>query len=184
MMAPPDDATRSLHFCNRFAISCGTVTIDPAQTKVLLIHWRKTGEYMLPKGRKDVGETLEAAALRETWEETGYRAELLPVAVDTLATSPTPSTSHAGEQQKASTEPLAVQQRADSSGNLKIIFWYVASGDSTATREEGTTTQENEDFDAIWMDFDKAGEALSFEDDRKIAEAAVTAAFLTAAPDF
>jgi 8-oxo-dGTP pyrophosphatase MutT (NUDIX family) len=63
---------RSLHLYESFVISCGTVTLDIDRSKVLVIYLRKTGEYYLPKGRKDVGEQLEATAVRETYEETGY----------------------------------------------------------------------------------------------------------------
>ncbi|KAM3520468.1 hypothetical protein MY4038_009417, partial [Beauveria bassiana] len=62
---------RSLHFSDDFVISCGTVTVDIPESRVLLIRSRGTGEYYLPKGRKDIHESLEEAALRETWEETG-----------------------------------------------------------------------------------------------------------------
>jgi 8-oxo-dGTP pyrophosphatase MutT (NUDIX family) len=55
-------------------------------SKVLDIYLRKTGEYCLPKGRKDVGEQLEATAVRETYEETGYIVEVLPHQLTTLAT--------------------------------------------------------------------------------------------------
>ncbi|KAF8335277.1 NUDIX hydrolase domain-like protein [Amanita rubescens] len=70
---------RSLHLSESFVISCGTVTLDIDRSKVLVIYLRKTGEYCLPKGRKDVGEQLEATAVRETYEETGYVIELLPL---------------------------------------------------------------------------------------------------------
>ena len=40
--------------------------------QVLLLHKKTKGETMLPKGHVENGETLEAAALRETREETGY----------------------------------------------------------------------------------------------------------------
>jgi 8-oxo-dGTP pyrophosphatase MutT (NUDIX family) len=45
-------------------------------------------EYLLPKGRKDRGESLEQTALRETFEETGYPCKLLPVDMVTRAPEP------------------------------------------------------------------------------------------------
>ncbi|MBN9278901.1 MAG: CoA pyrophosphatase, partial [Hyphomicrobium sp.] len=49
---------------------------DPAEASVLLTRRpqhlnRHAGQYALPGGRMDVGETPEAAALRETEEELG-----------------------------------------------------------------------------------------------------------------
>ncbi|KAM0199140.1 hypothetical protein ACHAPA_001629 [Fusarium lateritium] len=158
---------KSLVFSDQFVISCGTVSMDKQNSKVLLIHWRKTGEYLLPKGRKDVGETLEKTALRETFEETGVKAQLLPANIASLAT--TAAGSHRPE---AITEPFAVSQRATNNGNLKIIFWYLAVADSTIPPEEGTQ-QENEDFDTIWTDFRDVGSVLSYEDDRQIAQRAI-----------
>ena len=164
-------ATGSLFFSGQFAISCGTASLDVQRSKVLLIRMRKMGEYMLPKGRKDLHETLEHVALRETFEETGIRAELLPVAIETHAT--TPSFIGATGRPTTVTEPIAVTQRF-AQGILKIIFWYVAVADSTAIQEEGTQ-QENEEFDTVWVDFDIVTSTLSFEDDRRIVQAAISA---------
>jgi 8-oxo-dGTP pyrophosphatase MutT (NUDIX family) len=40
--------------------------------QALLLHKHKKDEYVLPKGHVEPGETLEAAALREAREETGF----------------------------------------------------------------------------------------------------------------
>ncbi|KAI5860155.1 NUDIX domain-containing protein [Durotheca rogersii] len=162
-----------LFFSDQFAISCGTATIDVKRSKVLLIRWRRTGEYMLPKGRKDLNETLEQTAKRETFEETGIRVELLPVDIKTLATIPSSSNIEVAGRPKAVIEPIAVAQRL-AQGVLKIIFWYVATADSTTIRQEGTQ-QENEEFDTIWTDFNDVTSTLSFDDDRRIAQAAISA---------
>ncbi|KAM3452088.1 hypothetical protein MY3296_004825 [Beauveria thailandica] len=169
-------ADRSLHFSDGFVISCGTVTVDIAESRVLLIRSLGTGEYYLPKGRKDIDESLEDAALRETWEETGVRAQLLPVRISTRATtSAAAAAAAAGGADLAScvTEPLAVAQRV-SDGVLKIIFWFVAAADSAAAPEEGMQ-QEGEDFEALWVGWDKVRSTLTFEDDWRIAEAGIKA---------
>lgn len=160
---------QSLFFANQFAISCGTVSVDVARAKVLLIRWRKTGEYLLPKGRKDLGEGLEDTATRETFEETGIPVQLLPVNIETMATLP--SSMRAWGSPKAVTEPFAVTQRVNK-GILKIIFWYVASADSTAIPEEGTQ-DEGEDFDTIWVGFNGIESVLSFDDDKGVAHEAI-----------
>lgn len=49
----------------------------PGQVEVAVIHRRLCGDWMLPQGRLNPGETPEQAALREVKEETGLRCQLL-----------------------------------------------------------------------------------------------------------
>jgi 8-oxo-dGTP diphosphatase len=44
--------------------------------RVLLVHRPKYGDWTLPKGKLEEGESWEDAALREVAEETGLRCEL------------------------------------------------------------------------------------------------------------
>jgi 8-oxo-dGTP pyrophosphatase MutT (NUDIX family) len=130
---------------------------------------------MLPKGRKDIGEELETTAMRETYEETGVRCELLPLSFPTLATSPA-KTKQVGEHNRQSiTEPFAVTQRT-TGGKLKIIFWYAAQADSAVEKVEGIL-MDGEDFDTVWVDAAKVAEMLTFEDDRAIVSKAMKKAF-------
>lgn len=46
--------------------------IQPSTGKVLLVYESKRGYWFLPKGRKDIGETIEEAALREAYEEVRF----------------------------------------------------------------------------------------------------------------
>jgi hypothetical protein len=67
-----------------------------------------------------VGEQLEATAIRETYEETGYKIELLPLQLTTLATL------HGNDDFRSAipggaTEPVVVTQRM-AQGVLKIIL--------------------------------------------------------------
>ncbi|KAK2804682.1 hypothetical protein FQN50_006521 [Emmonsiellopsis sp. PD_5] len=162
-------SNRSLHLSHSFAISCGTVTVDLVHKKLLLISWRTNGEHFLPKGRKDIGETLEQTAMRETFEETGHRVELLPLKIQTLATVPTTILDSAEKQDKI-TEPVAVQQRVTKGGTLKIIFWFAAKGNSAERQEKREVQQEGEDFGTVWVSFEDALGTLSFDDDRQIVE--------------
>ncbi|KFY47221.1 hypothetical protein V494_00101 [Pseudogymnoascus sp. VKM F-4513 (FW-928)] len=148
-----------------FVISCGTITLDPVERKILLIRWRKNGEIFLPKGRKNIGESLEDAAVRETYEETGFRVTILPLGIPTLAT-PDAATKQVSEK---NTEPIAFSQRVTDNNTLKLIFWFSVKGDSTVAPESGTQ-EEGEDFDPIWEDLDSVIETLTFADDRRIVE--------------
>lgn len=179
---------KCLQFSNIFCISCGTITLDLSAKKVLLIHHHGKDQYLLPKGRKDIGETLEEAALRETFEETGFKCNLLPHGVKTLATKPLLVGSLEGgevtrdsiESDKGgglTKEPIAVQQRVVHKA-LKIIFWFVAQGDSMAMKVEGTQMK-GEDFEAFWVDGKDVERMLSFEDDRRIAAKAMEIIFGT-----
>lgn len=162
----------SIDFSDRFIISCGTVTLDVPRGMILLIQHRPTGEYYFPKGRKNVGERLEDAATRETFEETGVTVELLPVHIPTRATRTSPEEED-GQGPGAITEPLAVMRRDNEEG-LKLIFWYVGTADSTAELQQGTQ-QEDEDFVTAWMSWDEAETAVTFDNDRELIAKAVEA---------
>ena len=44
--------------------------------EVALVHRPHYGDWTIPKGKLDAGESFEDAALREVWEETGLRCAL------------------------------------------------------------------------------------------------------------
>ncbi|KAG4438952.1 hypothetical protein IFR05_005578 [Cadophora sp. M221] len=132
-----------------FVISCGTITLDPAQAKMLLIRWKTNGEVFLPKGRKNIGEVPEDAAVRDLWRDRRARAT-------------------AKLDCGLSTEPVAFSQRTMLDGTLKLIFWFAAQGDSTAVHDKGTQ-EEGEDFNPIWIDLGSAVDTLTFNEDKEIA---------------
>jgi len=49
----------------------------PGRYEVALVHRPVRGDWSLPKGKLDPGESYEDCALREVLEETGYRCRLL-----------------------------------------------------------------------------------------------------------
>ena len=49
---------------------------DDGSPEVLVVHRPRYDDWSLPKGKLDPGESHEQAALREVWEETGWRCRL------------------------------------------------------------------------------------------------------------
>src|ERR687890_371067 len=45
--------------------------------RVAVVHRPQYDDWTLPKGKLDAGESFEQAALREVWEETALRCELV-----------------------------------------------------------------------------------------------------------
>lgn len=61
--------TRKEWPCSEFMLGAGMVIIQPSSGKVVLVYEQRKKYWFLPKGRKDVGESLEEAVLREAYEE-------------------------------------------------------------------------------------------------------------------
>ncbi|MEV6154057.1 NUDIX domain-containing protein [Nonomuraea sp. NPDC052129] len=59
---------------NSLVPACGTVTVDGAG-RILMQCRRDTGQWALPMGKMEIGETPSQCAVRETEEETGVRVE-------------------------------------------------------------------------------------------------------------
>jgi len=52
-----------------FLLGAGMVVIQKNTHKILVIHESRKQYWFFPRGRKDIGESLEQTALRETYEE-------------------------------------------------------------------------------------------------------------------
>ncbi len=52
-----------------FLLGAGMVIIQPSTSKIVIVHDPDLNACFLPRGRKDVGESLEQTALREAYEE-------------------------------------------------------------------------------------------------------------------
>ncbi|PCH43129.1 hypothetical protein WOLCODRAFT_121534, partial [Wolfiporia cocos MD-104 SS10] len=63
-------------------LGAGLVIIQPSSGKVLLCCKSKRRRWFLPTGRKDVGESIEQAALREVYEEIRKSDTGLPTEQD------------------------------------------------------------------------------------------------------
>ncbi|MBF8187137.1 NUDIX domain-containing protein [Nonomuraea sp. K274] len=59
---------------NSLVPACGTVTVDDVG-RILMQRRRDTGQWALPMGKMEIGETPSQCAVRETEEETGVRVE-------------------------------------------------------------------------------------------------------------
>ena len=55
-----------------FLLGAGMVIIQPSSRKIVIVYDPPSKAYFLPKGRKDIGESLEQTALREAYEEVVY----------------------------------------------------------------------------------------------------------------
>lgn len=159
-------------------ISCGCIAIDPSARKVAILRDTTDPSFCtLPKGRKNINEDLLAAALRETYEETGLCVEPLPLRVATRATPP--AGMHLEKMSKNpdvtesvdNCEPTAVSMYpCGHTGAFKLVFWFAARGDSQAVPDEGTMETWEEHYKMEWVDARDAAGHMSFEADGQVIE--------------
>lgn len=91
---------------------CASVfVIDPMTKKILLVHHKKFDKWVQPGGHIENDETPEETALREVYEETGLKVQLL------------------GERFPREDDyirPLGIQKNRGSDGELHIDIIYAA----------------------------------------------------------
>jgi hypothetical protein len=59
----------ALFHCADFRLAAALVILQPSSGKIVVVYDTATGEWFVPRGRKDAGESIEQAALREGYEE-------------------------------------------------------------------------------------------------------------------
>ncbi|GFQ96710.1 nudix hydrolase domain-containing protein [Trichonephila clavata] len=151
-----------------FVLSAGTVTFDQKKDRICLVQ-NKKGEFFLPKGRKNVGESLEETAIRETYEETGFLCKLLPVTMPSRATPRSETKEHYPDivrMFESVTEPISISIRPGSDGSQKIIFWFIAITDGSYTK--GTQMENEQQFHVNFYTLEDAIAKLTFDEDKEL----------------
>ncbi len=107
----------------------------------LLIKDLDSGMYEIPKGGLKIGESKEAACIREISEETGYRAEIISY---------------------LSTTRFLLHWK-DGNTYDKIIHYYLLSLVDD-THAPTPIREEDENFENVWVTFEEAQKLLVHED--------------------
>ena len=160
---------------SRFLISAGSIlfrNLPPSSSplEVCLIYHTVRQEWLLPKGRKDRGEDLQSTAARETYEETGYACELLPLNMTTRAPAPGLHTKDAVQTVEGCLEPFTITIRHAEPDEVKITSWFA----SVATGEKEENTQmSTEQYTSEFFPAEQALVRAAYKDDRTIIERAI-----------
>lgn len=167
-----DDVDKSMRFrpANALGMSCGTVTLDLDRAKVLVVWNNRLKLYQLPKGRRNLDESMLEAALRETYEETGLHVTPLELNIATRATLPKTEDSAKAKKNPDITEGhlskefvgayLYPDPQSETEA-LKIVFFFAATADSTTT-PDSDTQEEWEKLDASWIPLSEVHSTLRF----------------------
>jgi len=163
------------YFCDEYHCSAGSVLFrfEP-RLQICILRNRRTGETVLPKGHKDLGETIEQAALRETYEETGWPCEFLPCDILTRVPPPGEQSGNVPRLARAANEAIAVTVRQnDGTGRtLKFVWWFVTRVRMNAERRIGTQMA-SEYFDPEFVDAEDAPKELTRPGDKDVARRAI-----------
>jgi 8-oxo-dGTP pyrophosphatase MutT (NUDIX family) len=172
----PTEQFRSSHFL----VCAGTILFEStrAPLRVCLLHHTVRDEWLLPKGRKDLGEHVPATALRETYEETGYPCAALALDLITRAPASGAQTKDApGRVRGCADEPFLVTLRRtvfeeDGGAGVKLVWWFAAVRRPGTDKVDGTQTAV-ESFESRFFDVDEALRVATFQSDRDVIAAAV-----------
>ncbi|KAI0314701.1 hypothetical protein OF83DRAFT_1063381 [Amylostereum chailletii] len=144
-------------FAPDFQLASGLVIIQPSSGKVVVVHDTARDSWFLPRGRKDVGESLEQTALREGFEESGFRAEFLPLYFSSNAV-----VSPGKVDDGLRTEPIFIsivrsgphlrRNGTFNTGTEYLAFYYVGQIPADAVREENTGMDDEQTYVGTLLD--------------------------------
>ena len=124
--------------------SCGAIVYRKQGTKLqlLVLRHRMGGHWSFPKGHVEDGESETQTALREVKEETGLTIELFDGFREQVSYSPRPGI------------------------KKEVVYFLGFASDSR------TTIQEEEISEIRWIDVEKTGHYLTYENDRRLIQCA------------
>ncbi|KAJ4298609.1 hypothetical protein N0V88_003639 [Collariella sp. IMI 366227] len=167
-----DDVDKSMVFrpASALGMSCGTVTIDPQRAKVLIIWNNRLKLYQLPKGRRNLNESMLDAALRETYEETGLHVTPLRLDISTRATLPVtqrldtskkPPNITVGHPSYEYVGAYSYPDPQSETEAMKIVYFFAATADCDANGDRDAQ-EKWEKLDAKWIPLSEASSTLRF----------------------
>ncbi len=114
------------HFC------ASVFVINPKNKKILLVYHKKFNKWVQPGGHIEDDETPEEAALREVYEETGVKVQLL---------------GRRFPREDDYIRPLGIQKNRNNRGDIHIDIIYLA----IPVNNIDTTVNVEENLDAKWF---------------------------------
>jgi 8-oxo-dGTP pyrophosphatase MutT (NUDIX family) len=154
-----------------FVESAGAIPFDLSKRQIYLVHYGAKNEWLLAKGRRNVGESRADAGLREVREETGLTCSHLNIQLATRApaTSDPPDVGDIASVRNVVREPFMCTLRELGGGKgIKIIWWYVAQVAPDASVGNGESA-----FKVAKLGYQEAIEKLTYEGDREVLRQAV-----------
>lgn len=155
-----------------FVESAGAVLFKVSTRQICIVHHSKKDEWLLAKGRRNVGESRHDTALRELEEETGFKANLLKCTMTTRAPPAIEDNTDTADRPRVHQdvcEPFKLTTRQlEGPANLKIIWWYIAAIDENTGIGHG-----EEKFNAKLFTLDEVISRLTYETDRDIVRKAI-----------
>ncbi|KAK5705597.1 hypothetical protein LTR17_021542 [Elasticomyces elasticus] len=145
----------------QYVESAGAILVNISTRQICVVQDKASKEWLLPNGRRNCGESRQAAALREAFEETGYQCQPLLL---TMRTRAPPAVEIARQDYP---DEVTCRQLGGEHG-LKLIWWYVAAIDEGVVWQGG-----EEQFRVELIGFDQAIGQLTFEGDRDIVRKAI-----------
>jgi len=132
------------------------VIIQRNTHKVVVLFDTQKRRWFFPRGRKDIGESLEEAALREAYEESGYRVEFMPLF------NPTRQPAAPGiPDSRLNIEPIymtiaASQPSGNDTGTEYLITWFAGQIPEDAIAEVGTRMLDEQSYQTYLLSNEEA----------------------------
>jgi 8-oxo-dGTP pyrophosphatase MutT (NUDIX family) len=156
-----------------FVESVGAIPFRLMSREICILHLLGSNEYVLAKGRRNCGESRQAAALREVAEETGFICHLLPLKMYTRA-PPAVETEQLNDKARFYTgicEPFALQVRRLDEGDIKLIWWFIAAVDAETYSKEKLEGRRG--YEVEFYNYTDVLERLTFQQDRDMVKRAI-----------